>query len=371
MARPFYVLAHNPNSIAAVRTALDTGANAIEPDVNVSADRPDELSIGERGLLGCGTGPGAPSLTDYLTELHQVARERPELALVVFDCKPKAATPDLGARLLQAIRTLLTFDTDLNVILSVSSLAHTAIFERIRHDLRPREGLMIDQENDPVRVATFFTDAGVERQCYGNGISFLNSLLGPNVRPSLERACELRAATSAPRFAYAWTVDEPGLMREYLRIGVDGIITNNVARLRAVAAEPEFQSTIRLATRADDPLAGPRAAYGLIVHTGDKWMAGTDAEVTFTLTGAAGASSITVDTRWRARMERNTWNYVTLESGDLGPLRTITAQRDDQGNAPGWYLDRIVVESVCYGVSLGAGFGCWIDQGGPVTRPLT
>ena len=371
MVRPFYVLSHNPNSIEAVLAALDAGANAIEPDVNVYAARPDELCIGESGLLGGGSGPGAPSLTEYLTGLHQIALERPELALVVFDCKRKAATLELGATLLHTIRSLLTFDTDLNVIISVASLSHTAIFEQIRHDLRPREALMIDQENDPVRVATFFTNARVARQCYGNGISFLNSILGPNVRPSLERACELRAATGAPRFTYAWTVDDARLMREYIRIGVDGIITNNVARLRAVTAEPEFQANIRLATRADDPFAGPRAAYGLIVHTGDKWMAGTDARVTFTLAGAAGSASVTVDTRWRARMERDAWNYVTLESGDLGPLRTITVQRDDQGNAPGWYLDRIVVESTCYGVSLGAGFACWIDRAEPVSRPLT
>ena len=148
----------------------------------------------------------------------------------------------------------------------------------------------------------FFTIAGVERQCTATGISFLNSLLGPNVRPSLERACELRAAGGAPRFAYAWTVDDANLMREYIRIGVDGIITNDVARLRAVAAEPEFGSTVRRATRADDPCAGPRAAYGLSVHTGDKWLAGTDARVTFTLTGAAGWSCVTVDGRRRARM---------------------------------------------------------------------
>lgn len=370
MVQPFYLLAHNPNSIEAVSAALSAGANAIEPDVNVYAARPNELCIGET-LLGSGSGAGAPSLTEFLTGLHQIALEHPELSLVVFDCKPKAATLELGAMLLHTIRALLTFDTDLNVIISVASLSHTAIFEAIKRDLRPREALMIDQENDPVRVTTFFTNAGVERHCYGNGISFLNSLLGPNVRPSLERACELRAATGAPRFTYAWTVDAARLMREYIRIGVDGIITNDIARLRTVIAEPEFRSTVRRATRADDPCAGPRGAYGLIVHTGDKWLAGTDARVTFTLTGAAGSSSVTVDGRWRARMERTGWNYVTLESGDLGPLQSIAVQRDNQGNAPGWYLDRIVVESARYGVSLGAGFACWVDTTAPTSRPLT
>ena len=369
--RPFYHVGHNPNSIAAVLAALDRGANAIEPDVNVYSADPTQLCIGEPGLLGGGSGPAAPSLAQYLGELHQVARDRPELAIVVFDCKPKAATPQLGARLLDLVRSYLTFDTGLNVILSVSSLAHTALFDLIHRDLRPREGLMIDMENDPVRVAEYFKSIAVERACYGNGISFLNTILGPNVRPSLERACELRAASGFPRFAYAWTVNDANLMREYIRIGVDGIITDHPARLRAVAAEPEFRDTIRLATRADDPFAGPRPAYGLIVHTGDVAMAGTDANVTFTLTGAAGSAAVTVDTRWRARMERHGWNFVTVESGDLGPLQSLTVQRDNRGNAPGWFLDRIVIESLVHGVSAEGRFGCWLDSTAPVTRSLS
>jgi hypothetical protein len=50
---------------------------------------------------------------------------------------------------------------------------------------------------------------------------------------------------------------------------------------------------------------------------------------------------------------------------------SITVQCDDQGNAPGWFLDRIVVESARYGVSLGADYRCWIDRDVPVTQPLT
>ena len=33
--RPFYVVGHNPNTIPQVLAALDAGANAIEPDINV------------------------------------------------------------------------------------------------------------------------------------------------------------------------------------------------------------------------------------------------------------------------------------------------------------------------------------------------
>ena len=39
------------------------------------------------------------------------------------------------------------------------------MFNNIRGMLVPREGLMIDEENDPVAVANFFIDAGVEHRC--------------------------------------------------------------------------------------------------------------------------------------------------------------------------------------------------------------
>jgi glycerophosphoryl diester phosphodiesterase len=115
--RPFYIVGHNPNTIADVHAALDAGANAIEPDVNVYDDHEDQLCIShEEG------DADAPSLSQFLMDLHDVAVNRPELALVVFDCKPKVATAQRGATLLHAIRTILTFDTNLNVIISAAHL---------------------------------------------------------------------------------------------------------------------------------------------------------------------------------------------------------------------------------------------------------
>jgi hypothetical protein len=51
-----------------------------------------------------------------------------------------------------------------------------------------------------------------------------------------------------------------------------------VATLRAVSEEDEFASIIRLAKRADNPFTPANANHGLLVHTGDRFNAGTDAE---------------------------------------------------------------------------------------------
>lgn len=388
--RPFYIVGHNTNSIADVKTALANGANTIEVDVNVYEDQQDKLCISEVGILDTDKGgnSSAPSLEQFLTELHQAAIDNPEnFALVIFDCKPKAATAQHGSTLLAAIRNLLTLNNSLNTIISVAQLSEGAIFTNIGSILNAREGLMIDEENDPDAVSAFFSN--IDHQCYGNGIAnvFQSPTLSPHLRPSIEKACVLRAGAGKIKFVYVWSVGDPDFMREDIRIGVNGVIPGkspsafdpgSVAILRAIIDEQEFRPKVRLARRSDNPFTRLDTAYALQVHTGDKLMAGTDANVTFTLTGTLGSSSKTVNTsligsilgKTSGRMEQNAWDFVTIQSLNLGSLQSITVQRDNQGNAPDWFLDRILVNSFRYGVSKQANFGRWIDTTSPFTQSL-
>lgn len=364
--RPFYVIGHNPNTLAKVREALANGANAIEPDVNVYEDDADDLCISH------GEGDeDAPSLVDFLRGLHDLAAQPGSpLALVVFDCKPRVATPAHGERLLSAIRQHLTFDLDLTVVISVAKIAHGAIFDRIADGLHAREGAVIDAEDDPAAAAAYLANRGIAHACYGNGLSVLNSITGPYYRYTLEHACGLKAAQFRPRFVYAWTVNDDDEIREYLRVGVDGLISDHVDKVRSIVLSSEFTGVCRLAQRSDNPLVVDAFSYELMVDTADVSHAGTDANVTFTLHGATGSTSKTVNTRLIKRMERNERNFVTIPSRHLGALSSITVQRDDQGNAPDWMLLRIFVRSHRYGVSGQAEFNCWIDSSAPFTRAL-
>lgn len=364
--RPFYVVGHNPNTIAEVNAALAAGANALEPDINVYKNDNSQLCISH------GEGDaGAPSLVQFLKDLHTVALAHPELSLIVFDCKPGSVSAANGLTILNAVRTHLTFDTNINVIISVSAMESAVMFDTIKTMLGPREGVMIDEENDPVAVSDYFAKQGVVNQGFGNGISVLScGILGPNVRPSMEHACGLRASTKRPRFIYVWTVDCVDLEQEYLRIGVDGVITDDPAEVRQVMAEPEFKDVVRLAVRSDNPFTPANFNYALTVKTGDVASAGTDANITFTLTGANGTATKTIDSKYIKRMERDDTNYVTIASPDLGKLQSITVQRDNAGNAPGWYLDYIEVSSARFGVSAKASFGGFIDDTLAHTKPL-
>jgi hypothetical protein len=370
--RPFYIFGHNPNSIKDVLVALHAGANAIEPDVNVFENHQNSLCISETGIIDTDKGgdSDAPTLAQYLDDLHAVAHAWPELACVVFDCKPKVATGAHGATLLSEIRKRLTYDNDLNVILSVSSRSQSAIFDDIKSILGPREGCMIDADNDPVAVASLFIDAGIKNRCYGNGNKFQNPVTSPNLRPSIELACGLRAGRNSFQFIYEWTNNEEDRIREFIRTGVDGIISDDVALLKAITEEDEFRSLIRCATRADNPFTPTNANYVLSVHTGDVHMGGTDANVTFTVKGTLGTMCKAVDTSLDGRMERNDWNFVTIQSANVGDLISITVQRDNDGNGPDWYLDRILVQSYRYGVSKQAVFNRWIDTTAPFDQHL-
>ena len=370
--RPFYCCAHNPNSIPQVLAALAAGANAIEPDVNAYADQPTQLCIGEADILdpmhGCDAS--APALADFLDTLHGIAVQNPALTLVVFDCKPKISTAAFGFTLLTEIRNRLTFDTGVNVILSVANRSQGAFFDQVRQGLGPREGLMIDEENDPIAISNYFND--VANRCYGNGIAVANAVLGPNVRPSMEEACEFRAASGLLRFIYVWSVNDPNVMREYLRIGVESFITDSLPTLKAVLQEDEFRSAIRAPTRLDNPFTPPNFAYGLAVFTGNVEGAGAgpDAHVQFTLTGANGSASMVLDATLPQRLDQNSWTYVTLQTADLGDLQSVTVQFVPLGGSTNWYLDRINVASFCFGVSKAAVFQRWIDASGSFTQAL-
>jgi glycerophosphoryl diester phosphodiesterase len=364
--RPFYVVGHNPNTIPKATEDVNNGANGLEPDVQVYKDHPDQLCISH--------GPGdssAPTLVAYLDAVHQLAIQNPHLALVVFDCKQEVTSPDHGFELLMAIRQHLTFDNDLNVILSIAKQNQGSFFDRILDILGPREGLMIDAEDDPGAVSSYFTSRGVEHQGYGNGISFFNFVLGPYYRYTLEGACGIRAQTDRPQFIYVWTVNVHDELREYIRIGVDGAITDDVADLRSITEEAEFNPFIRLANRVDNPFQLGNFNYGLHIHTGDRWMAGTDANVTFTINGSAGSASKTINTKLVKRMESDDWNWVSIPSDDLGSLQSLTVQRDNQGNGPDWFLDRIEVRSARFGTGGLAVFNRWIDTTSSFTAPTT
>jgi len=178
------------------------------------------------------------------------------------------------------------------------------------------------------------------------------------MRRSIEQGVLLHAFRSAFRSVYACTWNDLPQQKEYIRIGVDGLMADfdrpstdhrGLQRLvHLVQTYPEMRRYVRMATRTDSINYGPPAAYALTVVTGTEGAEGTDAMVTFTVRGELGVAKKTVDTALRGgprfdndpgdvggiidlgngRMESGMTDYVVIYSPDLGQLVDVTVRND-------------------------------------------
>jgi hypothetical protein len=336
--RPFYIFAHNPNTIEEAKAALSDGANALEPDVQVGAS-------GELVVAHNANRSGKISLVDYLSQLHDLAFNN-NLALVVFDVKPEAASADHGLEILTDIRNHLNEDSvNVAIIISVATRKDGAIFDKLIGpqavvQLGPREGIQIDEEDDAGAIVNFFFEKG-----YTGNIGFGDGTLGPgpHLPTAMDGAAWSRAAIGYPRMVtYVYTINVESSMHLFIDAGVDGIITDNVPKLGRVLRE---RSDVFLATIHDNPFKPRNETYGIKITTADVSGAGTDAHLTFTLNGTLGVATVTVDTEPTGRMEHGKTNYVTVPSKNLGPLKSITIHNDGAGNKPDWNLHDLTVYS--------------------------
>lgn len=243
-----YCIAHRCNTPEAVESALGEGANAVECDVNCYNDRfyVQHDSLSER-----------TELSDFLKKIRRVAdvvKER--FVLIIFDLKETINMPRLK-QVHALVGSLFSEGTGIRVIYSVSSLRRGSIFKGILPEMDPQEALSIDESDYPLKVQHFFEGIGIDRNCYGNGITAaLPEDFGGPIRESLKKAVLLKMRRQIIKFVYIWTIDLKSSMREYLDIGVDGIMTNHTSGLKEVLHEKKYRSTFRLATRSDTPFAG-------------------------------------------------------------------------------------------------------------------
>jgi hypothetical protein len=353
--RPFYIFGHNPNTVADAENALKAGANALEPDITLAECKGDvsvdNLVDWDSSFPNWGGSCDDTKLSDWLDGVHDLAIKYPSLALVVFDVKSSAATSEYGPIILNAIRTHLNGHgvgshftqriVQLPVIISVATKSDLGVFDYILSVLDAREGVQVDAEDDAGAVVNYFLTKGY----YGN-IAFGDgtAVIGPKLITAMDGASGLRAAIGYPRaVTYVYTLNNPDSMRLFLDAGVDGIIPGDISALKQIVAG---RSDIRMATRNDNPFAPPNEAYALRIRTAsDESGEGTDANLTFTLVGAIGSATTTVNTKPVGRMERGGENWVTIPSTNLGSLTSVSVFNGGGGNKPDWKLEDLTVYS--------------------------
>jgi len=372
MTRAIYLIGHNTNSLEEIERGLMSGLNAFEIDLNIDANR--EIFVSHDYVDPTFLGFEAPPrLVPFLQGLREIADGDERVALVVFDFKFSAS--DLGASVLRAVREHLTLGNGLRVIYSIGKLEQArTLFESFGGKLAPNEGLMIDEEADPAQVSEFFERHDIVHACYGDGITTLAGvgLPTPALIAEMDLAVALRSMGEL-RFVYPWVLVEADTIREFLRIGVSGVMvdTDNAATLASVVAEPEFAARLHLARRDDDPFALDDSLL-LEVRTSDVTFAGTDARITFTLTPKQGPAVVrSVDAHANGRFERASTTFVSCSGVQLAPddISAISVAQDGAGTAADWRLEFVTLRRRGFSDKRVV-FDCEIRPQAPVTRAV-
>jgi hypothetical protein len=396
--RPFWSVTHNPNEAHEATEALSAGANALGPDL-MYFNCPNRMIL-VNGVLTASPLVGfymyhddtcvptrTPiSLTAYLDHLHNLAKGGANLALLALDIKSPAANRLKGNsrdprgnafELLDLVATRLNHDgVNVNVIYSVATRTDSNNFFDYMC-LKPREGIMIDQENGPADVINHLIGQinTANMRCGGNvpyNMAFGNGSFGesfgfaPNVILSIDQASWIRAGQPG-HFAvlYAYPI-VASRMNEYITAGADGLIPDEdfqpqiwaltLGQIAALKNVVLGRPDVYMATKNDNPFRPRKEAYGLRVTTRDVSLAGTDADLTFKLTGSCGSAEVTIDASYASgiaipnRFEQDRVDYVTLPSKNLGFLQKIELKSDSTGANPDWEPGSIQISSDRWGI---------------------
>jgi hypothetical protein len=238
--RPVWIIAHRCTHPADAESALGAGANGVECDLRFAGGA---WKVAHRG-------DDTVALSQWLGAARWYAERYPHFTLAVIDLKtPRADIVELR----HAIRDALP--TDVAVLYSTASFDDRDALARLAPDLRAREGLAIDEHDEPEEVDAFFRSLAVEHAWYGNGIA-VSVPEPPSIRASIERAIALRGR-GAIKKGYVWTLAARDSIRTYLdEVEVDGVMvesgTFSPGVENALALVHELPA-LRLATRADAP----------------------------------------------------------------------------------------------------------------------
>jgi hypothetical protein len=180
-------------------------------------------------------------------------------SLLIVDWK--STSPDGAAsRLFALIREHLTDHAPkLGILVTTARWDDHGRFAGLAN-LRPTEGVGIDEDNDPVRVSRYFHDLGLPH-AYGNGVTAAlpEGVFAPKVAGSVATALQLRRQNGLGRLVYVWTLADQTSMRNYLAIGVDAIFVNRAGVLAGLSDLLHVVRNscfpVRIATSADRPFA--------------------------------------------------------------------------------------------------------------------
>ncbi|XP_065298567.1 dermonecrotic toxin SPH-like isoform X2 [Dermacentor albipictus] len=228
--RPFFIIGHMANSIADAETLMTKGANSLEVDVRFASN--GTASRVYHGfpcdcLREC---DGETTFTEYLDYIHSVT-------------------------------SVVSATSALNVLLYVSSTDDSELFHGALDTLAKAEdaehwmelvGFDFGTYRHPEEISKAFVQLDINGHCWqGGGITnCLVDFLGNFQLPGIVAA---RDGGGYVDKAYAWTVDDPPTIKRFIKIGIDGMITNRPDNVLKVIGKSEIAALVRPAGPEDSP----------------------------------------------------------------------------------------------------------------------
>lgn len=276
--RPFYVIGHMVNSIMEVDTFVESGANALEADVQFEGSgKATEMYHGVPCDCFRVCTRGTP-FTEYLEYMREVTsleggKFQGRITLLVLDLKTSGisegnqyqAGVDIGRKLIRHLWKDVSPSNTLDVLVSITKPKDGDIFrgvlDAIRADTNSRYwmkriGFAFDQFHDPAEIGRVFSQNGiVGHRWLGSGIT--NCLLHTSVYDQLKDIVACRDdRTSGCDYVdkcFTWTLDKESSMARGIKLGLDAVMTNYPENALAAMRREDVAPLVRLAGPDDSP----------------------------------------------------------------------------------------------------------------------
>ncbi|HKC66913.1 MAG TPA: hypothetical protein VKG26_01690 [Bacteroidia bacterium] len=233
--RNFFIIGHNPNTVADAMQFLHAGANALEPDVHFTNNN---------FYMGEGTTSTDLSLTDYLTGLAQQLTLNPAFtpALIMFDTKNSTGPITDMLNCIRANYSAKFSQTVITITRSQITADEHLFFNPLTNKLNANEAIGVDEHTHPDDADIFFKSLNIKNYTYADGISVELPLLIDLFWARIKKAIALRDAGNSFKMVYTWTLDHPDAIHTFLKLNPDGMITDSPAALKDILKTyPNFQ----------------------------------------------------------------------------------------------------------------------------------
>lgn len=254
MKRKFYVIGHNPNSAKNAIRCLKDGTNAIEPDIRYLPQYEEKFFVYDLLTLN----RKRHTLKDYLIELSaNLNDEKLNLALLAFDLKPIRSENTESERAVymneffsQLNEYFYSTYSPVPLLLTVGKPSGKQLLVEAKSFLTFNQAVGVDENDTPQNVTNFFEK---EQMPFSFAAGTSSPFASPiKFKPLIKEAIALKEQTNKLKLVYTWTANSENTMRNFIDIGVDGIITGRIARLKNLI-DTEYKDSIELATADYNP----------------------------------------------------------------------------------------------------------------------